>query len=29
MVVHYGGQMADMEPIEKTCERHGLALIED
>jgi perosamine synthetase len=29
MVVHYGGQMADMEPIAKTCERHGLALIED
>jgi perosamine synthetase len=29
MVVHYGGQLADMEPIAKTCERHGLALIED
>jgi perosamine synthetase len=29
MVVHYGGQMADMEPIAKTCERSGLALIED
>jgi len=29
MVVHYGGQMADMEPIAKTCEQHGLALIED
>jgi len=29
MVVHYGGQMADMEPIARTCERHGLALIED
>jgi perosamine synthetase len=29
MIVHYGGQMADMEPIAKTCERHGLALIED
>lgn len=29
MVVHYAGQMADMEPIAKTCERHGLALIED
>ena len=29
MVVHYGGQMADMEPIAKTGERHGLALIED
>jgi len=29
MVVHYGGQMADMEPIAKICERHGLALIED
>jgi perosamine synthetase len=29
MVVHYGGQMADMEPIAKLCERHGLALVED
>jgi len=29
MAVHYGGQLADMEPIAKTCERHGLALIED
>jgi perosamine synthetase len=29
MVVHYGGQMADMAPIAKTCERRGLALIED
>lgn len=29
MVVHYGGQLADMEPIAKTCERHGLALVED
>ncbi len=29
MVVHYGGQMADMDPIERLCEQHGLALIED
>lgn len=29
MVVHYGGQMADMDPIARLCERHGLALIED
>ncbi len=29
MVVHYGGQLADMEPIAKTCEQRGLALIED
>jgi perosamine synthetase len=29
MVVHYGGQMADMDPIVRLCERHGLALIED
>jgi perosamine synthetase len=29
MVVHYAGQMADMDPIAKLCERHGLALIED
>jgi perosamine synthetase len=29
MVVHYGGQMADMEPIAKACQRRGLALIED
>lgn len=29
MVVHYGGQMADMAPIAELCERRGLALIED
>jgi perosamine synthetase len=29
MVVHYGGQMADMAPIASLCERRGLALIED
>jgi perosamine synthetase len=29
MVVHYGGQIADMEPIAALCARHGLALIED
>jgi perosamine synthetase len=29
MVVHYGGQMADMDPIVHLCEQNGLALIED
>jgi perosamine synthetase len=29
MVVHFGGQMADMDPIARLCERRGLALIED
>jgi perosamine synthetase len=27
--LHFGGQMADMDPIARLCERHGLALIED
>jgi perosamine synthetase len=29
MVVHYAGQLADMEAIPAICEKHGLALIED
>lgn len=29
MVVHYGGQLADMDEIPAICERRGLALIED
>ena len=29
MVVHYGGQCCDMDPIVSLCEKHGLLLIED
>lgn len=28
-VVHYGGQMADMDPIMKAAEEHGLSVVED
>ncbi len=29
MVVHYGGQCCDMDPIVALCDKHGLLLIED
>jgi len=29
IVVHFGGQMADMDPIMETAEKHGLLVIED
>ncbi len=29
MVVHYGGQACDMDPIMEIADRHGLAVIED